>query len=246
MPPAQAGLISPTSVSTPTGPRRPDLRLRSRPKGCCWPSTPNGPTPSRSRPAQLDVQLRVHTGAATVGHHEVRRARRLLVAQAVRGLYQAGRFLHTPRDRRGQRPGSGRRLCRGRGPAPAARLERLPPGARPRTGPVFRASGQRASVRAATRLLAADRAAASSSTGLRCGPPGRRKGRPGRGGGRRRDANKRPCRRRKKRPFWQSIRQLPGLRPRHGGRAVPLGSVDRSERPGLGRRRLRSERAGSA
>ena len=122
------------------------------------------------RSGQLDVQLRATVGMRRSATMEVLNARRLLVAQAWRPTPREALFLTAPATVQG----SGLVVAAAYAEAVAQHQQlalRDYRRALTKDKAVFsELSKQRASVRAATRLLAADRAAASSNN-PRCGSP---------------------------------------------------------------------------
>jgi peptidoglycan DL-endopeptidase CwlO len=114
------------------------------------------------RSAQLDTQLRATRHAATAAKEEVLSARRLLVAQAIAAYTSGGAFSYRP----GTVEGSGLVVAAAYAEAVAQRQQLALSDYRnalARDKAVFsELSRQKASVRAATRVLTADRAAASA------------------------------------------------------------------------------------
>ena len=160
--PAEAGLISANQRAAADRAKAGSISAQIQSEGLLLAKYAERADAESVRSAQLDTRLRATRGAATSATEQVRTARSLLVAQAIAAYTNGGAFSYSP----GTVEGTGLVVAAAYAEAVAQRQQLALSDYRralARDKAVFsELSRQKASVRAATLLLTADRAAASA------------------------------------------------------------------------------------
>jgi peptidoglycan DL-endopeptidase CwlO len=160
--PAEAGLISANQRAAADRAKAGSVSAQIQSEGLLLAKYAERADAESVRSAQLDTRLRATRGAATSATEQVRTARSLLVAQAIAAYTNGGAFSYSP----GTIEGTGLVVAAAYAEAVAQRQQLALSDYRralARDKAVFsELSRQKASVRAATLLLTADRAAASA------------------------------------------------------------------------------------